>query len=231
MDSSAELQRSIQWLNEWEIDDGCRKLFLRLAVEDQIAIRKLGGLKSKGVANAILMGRIRNHHGYVPEQTEASSSQRAAPTPLPTGDIGKGRGDIGKGSTRADTASITESYEPKLKKWKGEGKSGSLGGALEKDTGYNRTTPAAGSSGPEDLTYPSEGVRKYTPEEIENMLNGGYYSKPEEPFCKDINTLRKGSHVIWQGICHGKSGGESTREDFFHGIFHSWESSNRAVVS
>ena len=90
MNISEELQRSIRWLKRWEIDDGCRTFFERLSVEDQIAIRKLGGLKSKGAASAILVGRIRNHHGYVPEQTEASSRQRAAPTPLPTGDIGKG---------------------------------------------------------------------------------------------------------------------------------------------
>ena len=33
----------------------------------------------QGVASAILMGRIRNHHGYVPEQTKPWSRQPAAP--------------------------------------------------------------------------------------------------------------------------------------------------------
>ena len=57
--------RSDEWLRLHRVDGGARSVFLALSDEAQEAIRKLGGLRTYKHSSKVLMGRIRDHHGWV----------------------------------------------------------------------------------------------------------------------------------------------------------------------
>ena len=114
-----------------------------------------------------------------------------------------------------------------MQKYKGEGKGGSLGMPVEEVVGCRAPCRTAG--GYAALTYPTEKTRKYSAEEIEKRINGGYYTK--ENFARDIYYLQPGDHVLWQGVATGPKGGESTKELVYHGVFHEWIDWHHASVN
>ena len=193
---------SIGWLEKWQIDDGGRRVFLSLDPEDQTTIRSLGGLKSTVDANKILMGRIQAIRGHVQiPKRHAEDLEETHPSPH--------RGGIDG-----------------CKKYKGEGKGGSLGVPVEEGACQTLCCTAGRHADP---TYPTEKVRKFSSQDIENHINGGYYKKAE--FAHSINDLQPGGHVLLQGIKTGPNGGESTEECYFHGVFHHWIDWTHASVS
>ena len=89
--------------------------------------------------------------------------------------------------------------------------------------------PCDTAEGHAALTYPTTNTRKYSAEEIEKRIDGGYYTKAK--FARDIYYLQPGDHVLWQGVATGPNGGESTKELVYHGVFHEWIDWHHASVS
>ena len=123
----------------------------------------------------------------------------------------------------------------RCKQFKGEGKGGSLGVPVEEWKQHSRresaTTKKKKETGTTDKpTYPTENTRKCTSREIEELI-GRYYTKPDFPFVCNIEDMKPGDHVLWQGVPCGPNGGESTKEEFFHGVFHRWEDWTHASIS
>ena len=47
----------------------------------------------------------------------------------------------------------------------------------------------------------------------------------------NITNLSHGMDVLWKGIMKGKAGQESTRYEWFHGIFNGWNSDDTVMVN
>ena len=47
----------------------------------------------------------------------------------------------------------------------------------------------------------------------------------------NILDLSTGMSVLWKGIKKGKSGGESTKYEYFNGKFHGWDDDAFVIVS
>ena len=267
---SENSQDLIGWLDKWQIDSNCRRVFLSLNFEEQRKIRELGGLKSLVYANKILMGRIRAIHGHVKnliprsliENLEETGKKRIRANhvviQIPNRhaenlkETGKKRirtdpkrhaknlEETGKKRVRANhgLSQIPKRHAKNLeetgkkgdtlecKKYKGEGKGGSLGIPVEERACQ---LPCSTAGVAPTLTYPTNRVRKYSSQEIEYLIDGGYYSKAE--FARSIYDLQPGDNVLWQGVKTGRNGGESTKEFYFHGVFHRWVDWNHASVS
>ena len=72
----------------------------------------------------------------------------------------------------------------------------------------------------------------FTEAMIDQLFVNGTFTIPPEGFWDGIckNTLIKGCRILWKSAGRGPNGGESTKVEYFHAIFHGWGASNRKFV-
>ena len=249
--SESSLDRSLQWLRQWEVDEGAKRIFLQLSSEAQESIRRQGGLKSKSESSRILMARIRTSHGWIHAPVEQTEQKRCrtvqegttpkAPQPQPPEAAPTPEGPPREPSrySRPSEKPFKPPASSGFKPFKGEGR-GSLGDPVPLPSREPASRPFKGGGrgsaddavpAPEPVaTYPTP--IRYTPEEVERMLNGEYFKQPRRAFWKDgdLWSIKAGDHVLWMGLKKGKRGGQSTNKEYFNGIFHRWDG-DRAVLS
>ena len=99
--------------------------------------------------------------------------------------------------------------------FKGEGKRGSLGVAIQPTRTATQTEGKANT--------PPSPIQK-TKEEAQALFDEGYFSFPARPFWdgKSFWDVDRGSHCLWKGIKVGKNCGVSTKAEVFHGECHGW---------
>ena len=98
-----------------------------------------------------------------------------------------------------------------MKQYKGEGKGGSLGVAVDTD---KKPEPA-----PRCNAIP-QALPAKTQKDVQCLFDSGYYKFPETPFWdgRTIWDVDKGTHCLWKNVPKGKRGGESTKVQYFHGL-------------
>ena len=122
-------------------------------------------------------------------------------------------------------------------RYKGQGKYGSLGTPLPLPVAESRSDDVATGSRPdEQASQIPKPLPAYSPEEIEAQFGpdeDDYYRIFPEGFWngKNIRDVRNGARVLWKGIKKGKSGGESTKEEYFSGLVHGWQDHDFVIVS
>ena len=105
--------------------------------------------------------------------------------------------------------------------FKGQGKFGLLGLPLP--------LPVAAESHPDEQPTPiPEPLVAYRADEITGYFgyaSTAYYRIFREGFWNGENIwdVRKGTRVLWKGVCTGPSGGESTKVEYFAGFVHEWQ--------
>ena len=172
----------------------------------------------------------------IPEKQAPKKIPRHVPPPVPDAETLQDAGDPTNWQEAGDPESWqVEDEDSKnlqeaedLKNWqlarspeggqyKGYGKGGSLGLPL----GSNGTDAAHARVIPPPLPV-------NTDEDIHKMFRDRYYSWPDTPFWdgRNIWDVVKGSHALWKSVPTGKSGGESTKVEYFHGHVHGWQNDN-----
>ena len=227
------MDRSLAWLDKFQVDEEARRVFLLLNSEQQEEIRRQGGLGSPDNTSPRLMARIRAKHGFLvkveAENQDAAEDAAEPPPPPPPAGVKRPKVELkaesqerklqAQHSTSSHSLAcpavdqqshIGSSSSHALDRpatFKGSGK-GSLGDPLEEEP-----TLCASRDYPEP--------KKYSEKEIENYLNGGYFKKPSQPFWAggDHSTIKLGAHVLWRsGEKLGRNGGPSTKIEYFHGM-------------
>ena len=133
----------------------------------------------------------------------------------------------GSSSSEAPLDVQQQTSEPVApRRYKGEGKGGSLGVSV----GSSRIVAAdAGNAHCQALEKViPDAPNAYTEKDVQAMFDTGYFRYPETPFWngKDIWQVERGTHCLWKNVPAGKRGGESTKVEFFHGEVHGWEGEN-----
>ena len=145
-----------------------------------------------------------------------------------------------KNSETQETKDSEKASGPTLcvlkRQYKGEGKGGSLGvsvgpnGTVAEDP-KDASCDVAERPAREKAIPPA--LKANTEEDVQEMLDSGYYRFPERPFwdgvrLKDVDW---GTHALWKNVPTGKNGGESTKVEYFHGEVHGWETNEEVIVS
>jgi hypothetical protein len=69
-----------------------------------------------------------------------------------------------------------------------------------------------------------------SPQEIDAWVRDNY-REMENAWQGNVTELARGMNCLWKGIKKGKSGGESTKYEYFNGKFHGWADADWAWVS
>ena len=123
--------------------------------------------------------------------------------------------DESKGAVEATAKS---SFKP----FKGEGRFGSLGVAMDSST---PSTVLQKEKIPDPI--------QITEEEVQAMFDDGSFRKPEKPWWNGNNIwdVCQGTHVLWKSVPTGKRGGESTKVEYFNGLCHGWQNNDYLLIS
>ena len=76
-------------------------------------------------------------------------------------------------------------------------------------------------------------LKKNTEDDIEQMFKDKYYYVPEGGVWNGADKwdLKEGVHCLWRGVGQGKKGGQSTKEEYFHGEIHGWNDKDNVVIT
>ena len=72
--------------------------------------------------------------------------------------------------------------------------------------------------------------KKMSPQEIDAWVRANY-KEMGNAWQGNVTELARGMNCLWKGIKQGKSGGESTKYEYFTGKFHGWADADFAIVS
>jgi hypothetical protein len=73
-------------------------------------------------------------------------------------------------------------------------------------------------------------ANKKSPQEIDVWIRDNY-KELGNGWEGNLRDLSRGMSVLWKGILKGKSGGESTKYEYFHGKFHGWSDGDFVIIS
>ena len=112
--------------------------------------------------------------------------------------------------------------------FKGSGK-GSLGEPVAPPQLLNPKAAAEPGCSPPGWLAGRPG-KKMSPQEIDAWVRDNY-REMENAWQGNVTELARGMNCLWKGIKKGKSGGESTKYEYFNGKFHGWADADWAWVS
>ena len=207
----------------------------------------MGGL-GRSHPSGVLMARIRRLFGYVDLPTLMASADRDERSRSPAHRIpstqmiekGSGKGSLGDvmsgpqqlhaGAASLGAAEDTQTGLTKaerdfgLEHFKGSGK-GSLGDTIPVPQPLH---DSIGSEGAAEHTR--KAGKQMSPQEIDAWIQENY-KELENPWQGNVTQLSSGMNCLWKGIKKGKNSGESTKYEYFNGIFHGWDDDEFVIVS
>ena len=204
-------ERSRRWLDKFEVDIGACRIFLGLKPEQQETIRRMGGLGRSHPAG-VLMRRIRSSFGYVDLPTLRSSRELDQRSRSP-----------------AYQTFRTQQLHVGVDHFKGSGK-GSLGDPIPLPQPLHVFRAEQPEAAELVDTRGNTAGKKKSLQEIDVWIRDNY-KELGNAWEGNLRDLSRGMSVLWKGILKGKSGGESTKYEYFHGKFHGWSDGDFVIIS